>query len=133
MDNTFFRQALSQAVRRLGSPVRLISLVVRLGLAMRHLDGRQLRTNVLREHLWLLGRLVSAYAQGNYRSVPTNVILSVTAALIYFLNPFDVIPDALVGIGLADDFAVVSFVINSVANEIRLFKAWEASQGSPAT
>jgi uncharacterized membrane protein YkvA (DUF1232 family) len=31
-------------------------------------------------------------------------------ALLYFINPFDLIPDAVVGIGYLDDFAVVSLV-----------------------
>jgi uncharacterized membrane protein YkvA (DUF1232 family) len=35
-------------------------------------------------------------------------------ALLYFINPFDLIPDAVVGIGYLDDFAVVSLISSLV-------------------
>lgn len=131
MKNRIFHLALSQAARRLGNPARLLVLAMRAGHHLRNLDARQFSLDVWRERLSLMGRMVSAYAHGTYRVIPAKGILSITAALIYFVNPLDVIPDALVGIGLTDDFAVATYVLNSLTTEINLFSAWEASQGSP--
>jgi uncharacterized membrane protein YkvA (DUF1232 family) len=43
-------------------------------------------------------------------------------ALLYFINPFDLIPDAVVGIGYLDDFAVVSLV-SALVMDMRRSKA----------
>jgi uncharacterized membrane protein YkvA (DUF1232 family) len=40
-------------------------------------------------------------------------------ALIYFVNPFDLIPDALVGVGYLDDMAVASVAISAIATGIK--------------
>jgi uncharacterized membrane protein YkvA (DUF1232 family) len=37
-------------------------------------------------------------------------------ALLYFINPFDLIPDALVGVGYLDDIAVASVAISAIVN-----------------
>jgi uncharacterized membrane protein YkvA (DUF1232 family) len=43
-------------------------------------------------------------------------------ALLYFINPFDLIPDAVVGIGYLDDFAVVS-LISAMVFDLKRTKA----------
>jgi uncharacterized membrane protein YkvA (DUF1232 family) len=40
-------------------------------------------------------------------------------ALLYFLNPIDLIPDALPGVGYLDDFAVLTMVAARLANPFR--------------
>lgn len=41
-------------------------------------------------------------------------------ALIYFLNPVDLIPDAMPGVGFLDDYAVLSMVVARLAMQIKL-------------
>lgn len=55
------------------------------------------------------------------------------AAIIYFINPIDLIPDFLFGIGLADDLAVLTWVYHAAADEIASFKNWENSIAYPVT
>jgi len=57
--------------------------------------------------VWLLISAVRDYAQGTYRKVPYRTMAVIAAALLYVLNPFDLIPDALPGVGLLDDATVV--------------------------
>jgi len=73
-------------------------------------------------------RLVKAYAQGEYRLVPWKSILSVTAGLVYFLNPFDLIPDFIPVSGFIDDFTVLMLIANSLHRDIKLFEEWEEGQ-----
>ncbi|MBL7834088.1 MAG: DUF1232 domain-containing protein [Cyclobacteriaceae bacterium] len=49
----------------------------------------------------------------------------VLAAIIYFLNPIDLIPDFIPVLGLTDDFSVLLWVYNTVTHEIDKFLTWE--------
>lgn len=44
------------------------------------------------------------------RTLPRALRYTAIGALVYFINPFDFIPDAMVSIGYLDDFAVLSLV-----------------------
>jgi uncharacterized membrane protein YkvA (DUF1232 family) len=39
--------------------------------------------------------------------------------LLYFINPLDLIPDIMFGVGFMDDFAVLTLVLAALAREIR--------------
>ncbi len=73
-------------------------------------------------------RLLTAWARRSYERVPWTPLLLIAGAVIYFVAPVDLIPDALVGIGFVDDVAVVSAVVRAVRGELERFQAWEAAQ-----
>lgn len=75
-----------------------------------------------------LFRLTSAWVKGEYTQVSMRTILWVIAAIIYFVNPFDVITDFLPGVGYVDDAAVIFFVINSIRRDLDKFLEWERSR-----
>lgn len=58
-----------------------------------------------------LMRLVRAWVNGTYRPIPWTSIILAIGALIYFVMPFDFIPDFIVGLGLVDDAAVIAWVV----------------------
>ncbi|RKZ29859.1 methyltransferase type 11 [bacterium] len=70
-------------------------------------------------------RLVKAWTKGDYKSVPWQTIVLAVAAIIYFINPFDVIPDFFPVMGYIDDAAVLGFVIASIKGDIDKFLSWE--------
>lgn len=78
--------------------------------------------------LMALFRLVSAWVKGEYTEVSLKTILLVIAAIIYFVNPFDVIPDFIPGVGYLDDAVVIIFVINSIRGDLDKFLKWERSK-----
>jgi len=53
---------------------------------------------------------------------PWSTIAAIIFALAYFLNPFDLIPDAIPVLGLVDDAAVVAFVVGIVQKDIETYK-----------
>ncbi len=52
------------------------------------------------------------------------------ASLIYFLNPIDLVPDAILGVGLVDDLAVLTWVYRTVHQELNKFLQWEKAEMS---
>lgn len=49
------------------------------------------------------------------RSTPAWVRGLIVATLVYLINPFDAVPDALPGIGLADDAAAIALLLQRLA------------------
>ena len=89
--------------------------------------------NVL-ENIWddlqTLFRLLKAWLKGGYPHAPWQTIVFAVAAIIYFVNPFDFVPDFIPGAGYLDDATVIGFVIKSIKKEIEQFLAFENQQKS---
>ncbi|EZH76904.1 hypothetical protein AU05_02405 [Ectopseudomonas composti] len=86
------------------------------------------RFAALKEDLQLLRALSLAWFKGEYRQISNQALLMVVAALLYFITPFDAIPDWLVGVGFVDDLAVLAWVMRTWHGELEAFKAWRDKQ-----
>ena len=80
------------------------------------------------EDLQTLIRLGKAWKNGEYKDVPWQTIVFAIAGIIYFVNPFDIVPDFIPGAGFLDDATVIGFVIKSLQHELEKFLAWESVQ-----
>jgi len=89
--------------------------------------------NVL-ENIWTdlqaLIRLTRAWLKSEYTQTPWQTIVFAIAGIIYFVNPFDIVPDFIPGAGYLDDATVIGFVIKSIRREIKQFLDWEKAQGA---
>jgi uncharacterized membrane protein YkvA (DUF1232 family) len=83
------------------------------------------RIRELGDQIKRLGRLVRAYANGSYREISVGNIVLVVAAILYFVTPLDLIPDAIPGAGFLDDATLLVFVLARLENELAQFAAWE--------
>ncbi|MCB1279520.1 YkvA family protein [Prosthecobacter sp.] len=72
--------------------------------------------------------MVKDYWKGAYREIPYWAISAVSLALLYVLNPADVIPDVIVGIGYLDDATVVAFCLKLVQRELERYQEWQAER-----
>jgi uncharacterized membrane protein YkvA (DUF1232 family) len=126
--NKFFDAALRGAATVTGRPARLLAILPKLALKLKDANWKNVNAVAAKEKFFVLGRLIKAYALGQYREVPWKTILLIVAAVIYFVNPLDLIPDLIPLTGLTDDFAVLLWVYNSVSNEIEKFLDWEKSR-----
>ena len=81
------------------------------------------------EDLMAVCRMLKAWSKGDYQSVPWKTIVLSLATIIYFLNPFDVAPDFIPGVGYLDDAVVLGFVVNSIKKELEKFLRWESEAG----
>ena len=68
--------------------------------------------------------LIHDYILGEYRDIPYWSIAAIAAALLYVLNPFDLIPDAIPVIGLLDDAMVVAACLAMVEKDLFKYKIW---------
>ena len=74
-----------------------------------------LRTKLLGVPANIVERALLLYALLTARDTPAWVRALVLAALAYLINPLDLVPDALVGIGLTDDLAVLALALERVS------------------
>jgi len=94
--------------------------------AVRKLSGTaSMRIDRVRDELILCIALVRSWIHGEYDGVSRQTIVAVTAALLYFVVPLDVIPDFLIGVGFIDDASVVGYVMTMLAAEMDTFRRWQ--------
>jgi uncharacterized membrane protein YkvA (DUF1232 family) len=127
LKNVFFDRALNSAARLSGKTGRITLLLARLSKKMTYVNWKTVSLASAKEKMNVFSRLASAYVSGKYRNVPWKTMMTVLAAIIYFLNPLDLIPDFIPLMGLTDDFGVLVWVYNSISTEIDKFLEWEKS------
>lgn len=69
----------------------------------------------------LLAAIMRDYFKGDYKQVPWTTITLVAAAILYIVNPFDIVPDFIPGIGWLDDIVVLHFVLKAVAGDLKKY------------
>ncbi len=120
-----FKRALGRATEYLPNAGKTLKLVDE---ATRKSDRQADRFKSLWNEFRTMARLVRCWMNGTYRQVPVRTILWVLAALIYFVDPLDLIPDAIPVIGYIDDMTIVGFVINGIRGDLSKFLEWEDSR-----
>jgi uncharacterized membrane protein YkvA (DUF1232 family) len=63
-----------------------------------------------------------------YTEVPWNTIAASAAALLYILNPLDIIPDFIPGLGYVDDGMVVMLALKMVGRDLVKYRKWRGSE-----
>ena len=74
----------------------------------------------LGKQISLLFKMLQDWWNGEY-DFPWITIASITAALLYFINPFDIIPDFIPVAGMLDDAAVISSALKLIKNDIKIY------------
>ena len=96
-------------------------------LSKAYKNRRQLKS--VWEDLMAVCRMLKAWSKGDYQAIPWKTIVLSLATIIYFLNPFDMAPDFIPGVGYVDDAVVLGFVLNSIKKELEKFLRWENEAG----
>ncbi len=76
------------------------------------------------EELKLLLELIKDWMKGDYKELSKSSVIMVIIGLLYLVNPFDIIPDFLIG-GFIDDLGVIAYVIKKTSDELNLYKKWK--------
>ncbi len=119
-----FGVAQNAAARMVKRRLRMIRL---LRKAYSTFSSNEAALKDVRQDLLLSYRLAKAWTRGDYRAIPWKSIVMITAGLIYFVNPVDLVPDTLAVIGFVDDIAVIKTVAGAVRKDLERFRAWETS------
>ena len=77
------------------------------------------------DDLFLLYRMVKAWAKGQYSDVSRKTILWSVVALVYLISPLDFFPDLLPG-GFLDDLAIFAMILKRIRADLDKFKVWES-------
>ncbi len=77
------------------------------------------------ESLTTIFRLLKSTCSGEYQGLDKSSVAILVAAALYCVSPIDVIPDAIPGIGLLDDFFVLTCTIKRLSSELQSFRTWE--------
>jgi len=93
--------------------------------AIRKASKRKSALGITWNKLQLLFDLIKAYSKGEYRKVSNGTMLTIIGAILYFVSPIDLIPDFIVGLGIVDDAAVLSFALKKISRELDEFENWK--------
>ena len=104
------------------NPSRLRALIRR---AQGELREDRSRIGSLRADVPRLIRLGRAIASGDYRRLPWKSIVLLSAGLLYFVTPADLIPDFILGTGFLDDAVIVAYVMKAIRDDLERFEEWE--------
>ena len=80
-------------------------------------------------YLQAMLRLIRAYYRGEYRNVRFANLVLIIGAIIYVLDPLDLIPDWIPGLGFLDDATILAFAVQKTRETLDAFKAWETRAG----
>ena len=76
----------------------------------------------------VLASMVRSYACKDYPNIPLGTMVAIISALIYFLSPIDLIPDAIPGVGYVDDAAVIAACLAMVQSDIAEYKTRQSNR-----
>jgi uncharacterized membrane protein YkvA (DUF1232 family) len=102
--------------------------IAKVNQRAREIEDKLPKLKKVFEQTKIMLSMVKDYWAGRYREIPYWAISAVSMALLYVLNPADVIPDVIVGIGYLDDATVVAFCLKLVQRELERYEEWQAAQ-----
>lgn len=83
-------------------------------------------TKEFKSNLKISISMFKSFLSGEYRNISKRTIISIVAAILYFVNPFDVVPDFIIYAGYIDDALVFSMLLRSIKKEIENYKKWQS-------
>lgn len=127
-DSALFAKARNKAAEYATHPAKLIKLVEE---AAKKAESRKGPLAEVWTFLMACFRMLKAYAKGEYTNIPWQSLILITASIIYFVMPVDLIPDFILGPGLIDDAALLGWTLKAVKSSVDSFAEWEAGKTSP--
>lgn len=69
--------------------------------------------------------LLKDYKDKKYTDIPWRSIALLSAAILYFVNPFDLVPDLLPFFGITDDALLFATVFKSIQSDLEKYREWK--------
>ncbi|MCP4124233.1 MAG: DUF1232 domain-containing protein [Bacteroidetes bacterium] len=122
MKNKFFETAFKKAESMVENQQFISGLLDDAFVKLGQMSDRLY--NIQDQFLAML-RMLSAWIKRDYTEVSPKAIISLLAAVIYFVNPLDLISDFIPFIGFLDDIIIITYVVAMFNKEIERFMVWE--------
>ena len=68
--------------------------------------------------------MLRSYIKKEYKDIPIGTVIALISALLYWLAPLDIIPDALPIAGFVDDATVVAACLKLINDDLKEYKEW---------
>ena len=81
--------------------------------------------NDIFDDLQAMVSMLDDYRKKNYLKIPWRTISTSAFAVLYILNPMDLIPDVIFGVGLLDDATVVGISLKCLRRDLMSYKTWK--------
>ena len=120
-----FAQAVMSAKTYVGNPERLRTLFLEAAKEVALLPKDPFKETW--PYLQTMLRLIRAYSRDEYRGVTPSTLVVIVAAIIYLLNPLDLIPDSIPALGFLDDATVLALAVRRSRQDLDDFMIWETS------
>lgn len=120
----------NRAKALLGSPEKLSRLLRQAAARLDRTAGASGRFGALRTDLADLIDLLRAWAAGEYKGVSAGFVVTILAAVVYFVTPLDAVFDYIPVAGLLDDAAVIAFALRSTRDTLDAFRQWRGEQSA---
>lgn len=124
----FYKTASKKALKVIASRNKMFAL---LNKAYNHFNNKENdrpMSQEVKEKFKTLLRLIRALYKKEYKDFPWGSLVKATATIIYLVSPLDLIPDFIPFVGMMDDFALISWTIGSLSDDIKDFENWEEAQ-----
>ncbi|WP_373057090.1 YkvA family protein [Zunongwangia sp. H14] len=76
----------------------------------------------------LMFGMLQDYRKGVYSGVPWFTIAAISFAVLYILNPMDIVPDFIPGLGYVDDFAVMTIGLRFIESDLHKYLDWKLAE-----
>jgi uncharacterized membrane protein YkvA (DUF1232 family) len=125
MRNRVFAKALERAKSYAKDPKALRDLFEKAARKARSIPKTPFKN--LWAYLQTMLRLIRAYYRGEYRDVKIANLVLIIGAIIYVLDPLDLIPDWIPGLGFLDDATILAFAVQKTRETLDQFTTWETT------
>lgn len=124
--NRVFARALERAKSYAQDPKALRELVEKAARKARSIPKAPFAE--LWAYLQAMLRLARAYYRGEYREVKIANLVLIIGAIIYVLDPLDLIPDWIPVLGFLDDATILAFAVQKTRQTLDDFTTWETGE-----
>jgi uncharacterized membrane protein YkvA (DUF1232 family) len=121
--NRVFARALERAKSYAQDPKALRELVEKAARKAKSIPKAPFAE--LWAYLQAMLRLIRAYYRGEYRDVKIANLVLIIGAIIYVLDPLDLIPDWIPVLGFLDDATILAFAVQKTRQTLDDFTTWE--------
>jgi uncharacterized membrane protein YkvA (DUF1232 family) len=125
--NRVFARALERAKSYAQDPKALRELVEKAARKAKSIPKAPFAE--LWAYLQAMLRLIRAYYRGEYRDVKIANLVLIIGAIIYVLDPLDLIPDWIPVLGFLDDATILAFAVQKTRQTLDDFTTWETTRG----
>lgn len=122
---SFFQNAMERAKQIVKDPQKLQDLIITAKDKILKLRSENKEFDQFMLKIGTALRMIKAFKNKEYTALPWKSILMLTAGIVYFVMPLDLVPDFIPALGLLDDASIMVWIFSSLRKDIEAFEAWE--------